>query len=156
MTGNLLETLIGALVLAVAGGFLVYAYNHSDMKPIPGYELTAKFDQVNGLTVGSDVRMSGIRIGSVLGQRLDYENFLAVVRLSIDNEVQLPDDSSAKITSDGLLGGSYLSIEPGGSPDVLMANDEIIFTQGSIDIVSLLGQAIYSFSGPESEAPVEP
>lgn len=144
MGGNPVESLIGAIVIAVAVGFLAFAYNQTGMGSIAGYTLLAKFDRIDGLTIGSDVRMSGIKIGTVIGQNLDAETFEAVVNLTVDKSIRLPDDTAAKITSEGLLGGYYMSIEPGGGEDMLEDGDEIQFTQGSVDLMGLVGQAIFS------------
>lgn len=144
MGGNLVETLIGAAVLAVAGIFVAFGYSTSSITSDGGFRLIAKFNRVDGLTLGSDVRVSGIKVGTVIDQRLDPNTYQAVIELDIHQGVQLPDDSSAKITSEGLLGATYLSLEAGGSEDYLQSGDEIRFTQGSIDLMSLIGQAIYS------------
>ncbi len=144
MGGNLVETLIGAVVLVVAGVFMAIAYTRADIKTVAGYELVAKFEKIDGIGVGSDVTMSGIKIGTVVGQELDTETFLAVVRVSLSDEIQLPEDSAIKVSSAGLLGDNYLAIDPGGADEILAAGDEIRFTQGSVDLVDLLGKAIYS------------
>jgi phospholipid/cholesterol/gamma-HCH transport system substrate-binding protein len=120
MRTNVIEALIGAVVLVVAGVFLTYAYSASD--------------------VG---RVSGIKVGSVTDQTLDENTFQAVVHMSIDPRIKLPEDSSAKVTSDGLLGSNYVLIEPGGSPDLLESGGRIQFTQSSVDLMSLLGQAVF-------------
>lgn len=143
MQNNFVETLIGAIVIAVAGFFVFYAYSTTDTGRVRGYEVAARFDRVDGLAVGSDVRMRGIKIGTVSGMELDPKTYLAVVRISIAKNVSLPDDSSAKITSEGLLGNTYLSIEPGGS-DVMLADGGMIEnTQGSIDLMGLIGKAVF-------------
>ncbi len=147
MANNMVETLVGALVIFVAGAFLFFAYTTADVGDVTGYQVTADFDSVDGLTVGSDVRLSGIKIGTVTSQELDPNTYLAKVSMSIDPKVQLPDDSSIKITSEGLLGGNYLSIEPGGSEDLIADGGKIQFTQGSIDLIGLVGQAIFSAGG---------
>lgn len=153
MGGNLVETLIGAVVLAVATVFLVFAYSTAGVRStVTGYEVTARFDRIDGLATGSDVRLSGIKIGSVTGQSLDTKTYQAVVRLNVDSAVKLPDDSSAKVATEGLLGGSYLSIEPGGSDAMLKAGGEIKFTQGAISLVDLIGQAIFSAAGPSGQS----
>lgn len=151
MRGNVFETVMGAIVLAVAVSFLVFVYSRADYGTVKGYELVAKFDRVDGLAAGSDVLVSGIKVGTVLDQRLDTETFQAVVRISIDPSIQLPEDSSAEIGSDGLLGGKYLLLVPGGSPDLLESGDEIVFTQGSIDIINLVGQAIFGKATEETD-----
>ncbi len=151
MGGNLVETLIGAVVLAVAGIFLAFGYSSSTVGHDGGFILTARFDRVDGLVTGSDVRMSGIKVGTVIGQKLDPATYQAIVRMDIDRKVKLPDDSSAKITTEGLLGGTYLSVEAGGGEELLNSGDEIRFTQGSIDLMSLIGQAIFSATGKTEE-----
>ncbi len=147
MGGNLVETLIGAVVLVVAGVFLLFAYSTADLGTVDGYQLTAKFERIDGISVGDDVRMSGIKVGTVSSQHLDMETFLAVLNLNIDDGVELPDDTSIKVASEGLLGGSYLSIEPGGGEELLKSGDEIKYTQGSVNLMDLIGQAIFSGGG---------
>lgn len=146
MGGNLVETLIGAVVLVVAGAFLAFAYSSSGARNIDGYELIAKFDRVDGLAPGNDVRLSGIKVGTIVEQSLEEDTFFAVLRMEIDPKIHLPEDSSAKITSEGLLGGNYLALEPGGSDEVLGPGDEITITQGSVDLLGLISQAVFSIS----------
>lgn len=143
---NVVEFLVGAIVLAVAGLFLFYAYTTAGVSDVSGYRLNAEFDRVDGLTIGSDVRISGIKVGVVLDEVLDPDNYLARVSFSVDSNVRLPDDSSVKITTSGLFGGSYLSIQPGGSDEILADGDTMSFTQGSIDLIGLLSQAVFSTS----------
>tara|TARA_R110002110_G_scaffold182692_1_gene389101 strand:- start:7184 stop:7651 length:468 start_codon:yes stop_codon:yes gene_type:complete len=147
MQSNLVETLIGTLVVAFAAVFLFYGYSISGMQSSTGYHVKAAFSAVDGLANGSDVRVSGIKVGTVVSQNLDPETFQAVVMLDLAPSVKLPDDSSAKITSEGLLGGSYISLTPGGSEDMLSDGGEIMFTQGSVDLMSLIGQAVFSTEG---------
>ena len=144
MSGNLVETLIGAVVLVVAVVFLLFAYNKADVRAVSGYPLVAKFERADGVNIGSDVMLGGIKIGSVTGEHLDTTNYLAVLELSISNNVKVPDDSAIKIASSGLLGDKYLSIQPGGSEKMLASGQEIRFTQGSVDLTELIGKAIYS------------
>jgi len=151
MCGNLVETLIGAAVLAVAAMFLTFGYTSTTVGGNGGFPVIAKFDRVDGLVVGSDVRMSGIKVGTVIDQQLDPETFKAIVRLDLSADLELPDDSSAKITSEGLLGDTYMSLEAGGSEDMLKPDGEIRFTQGSIDLMSLIGQAVFSATGKSEE-----
>ena len=147
MSGNVVETLIGAVVLVVAGFFLYFSYEKADVGAVQGYSLTAKFDKVDGVKVGSDVMLAGIKVGTVTDESLDTKEYLAVLQLSLATNVKLPDDSAIKIASDGPLGGKYLSIDPGGSEDYLEAGDEIRFTQGAVDLTELIGKAIYSGGG---------
>jgi phospholipid/cholesterol/gamma-HCH transport system substrate-binding protein len=155
MQNNLVETLIGTVVLAVAGVFFFFAYGIVGASGTTGTKLTARFDRVDGISVGSDVRMSGIKIGTVSNLTLDAAPFYtARAELSISKDVKLPDDSSIRITSDGLLGGSYLSIEAGGSEITLADGGEIKETQGSIDLIGLISRAVFS-SGEEEKKPGE-
>lgn len=137
---NLVETLMGAVVLVAAAGFLAFAYKNTELRSIDGYELKARFERVDGLPVGADVRISGIKVGTVVGQDLDGNTYQAVVSMSIDKNVHLPEDSIAKITSSGLLGGNYLALSPGMSDVMLATGQEITETQGSVDFLSLLSK----------------
>jgi len=152
MSGNVVETLIGAVVLLVAGFFLYFSYDKADVGAVEGYSLIAKFDKVDGVKVGSDVMLAGIKVGTVTDESLDTKEYLAVLELSLASNIQLPDDSAIKIASDGLLGGKYLSIDPGGSEDFLEAGDEIRYTQGAVDLTELIGKAIYSTGGGDKKA----
>lgn len=144
MSNNVVETVLGAVVLAVAVMFLVFAYRTADIAPTSGYGLVAKFDRIDGLTVGADVRMSGIKIGTVTGTELEQPSFLALVRINVANAVEVPDDSAIRVLSDGLLGDTYLSVEPGGAENALKAGDSFRFAQGAVNLMDLVGQAIYS------------
>jgi phospholipid/cholesterol/gamma-HCH transport system substrate-binding protein len=141
---NVAEIVAGALVLAVAAVFLFYAITHSGRSLTQGYTLTAKFDRIDGLPQGADVRLSGVKIGSVVDQRIDRETYLAVVTMQIDPSIQLPVDTSAEITSEGLLGGRYIALVPGGSDQMLPAGGVIEATQSAISLEALLGRFIFS------------
>ncbi|MEM8987004.1 MAG: outer membrane lipid asymmetry maintenance protein MlaD [Pseudomonadota bacterium] len=142
MKSSALETWVGALVLFVAAGFLVFAYSRTDIETRrTGYTLNATFGRVDGISVGSDVRLAGLKVGVVSSQSLNGDTYEANVALAIDPSVRVPDDSIAKVTLDGLLGGSHISIEPGGSFEYLEDGDEIAFTQGSVDILGLATRA---------------
>lgn len=145
---------MGAVVLLVAGFFLAFAYTRGDVAAVEGYPITAKFTAIDGLDVGDDVRVSGIRVGSVVAQTLEPELFRAVVTMSIDSAVTLPEDTAALIASDGLLGGKYVSLQPGGLDEVLPPGGEITLTQPSVNLESLLGKFIYnSGAGSDSNEP---
>ncbi|WP_373086424.1 outer membrane lipid asymmetry maintenance protein MlaD [Sneathiella sp.] len=145
MSSNIVETVIGAVVLAFAAIFLVFAYRTADVNTSSGgIVLTAAFDNVDGLSVGGDVRMSGIKVGAITAQRLDPKTFRAIVSINLNEDIQLPEDSSAKITSSSLLGDNYLALSAGGSDDMLKDGDKITYTQGAVNIQDLIGQAIFS------------
>jgi phospholipid/cholesterol/gamma-HCH transport system substrate-binding protein len=141
---NAAEVVVGAAVLLVAAGFLAYAVAHSGRSTTGGYPLTAQFDHIDGLSVGADVRMAGVRVGSVTGARIDPQSYLAVVTLTVQDGLNLPKDSSAEITSDGLLGGKYLSLTPGGDAATLKPGQAITITQSSVSLEQLLGKFIFS------------
>ncbi|WP_439576753.1 outer membrane lipid asymmetry maintenance protein MlaD [Elioraea sp.] len=141
---SIAEILAGALVLAVAAVFLFYAVTHSGRTLTTGYTLTAKFDRIDGLPQGAAVRLSGVKIGSVVGQRIDRETYLAVVTMQIDPGIQLPTDTSAEITSESLLGGRYIALVPGGSDRMLADGSTIEATQSAISLEALLGRFIFS------------
>ena len=146
MKQNLMETAVGALVIAIALGFFIFMYSTTGVgRGSGGYHLTAKFKNVEGINVGSDIRMSGIKIGSVTNQTLDNKTFDAVLTFAIDPTIKLPDDSTAKITSEGLLGGKFIALEPGGSDTILADGGTITYTQGAIDLWSMVSD--YMFSG---------
>ena len=143
MGKTLFETLMGAVVLGVAVLFLVFAYTRSDVATVSGYEVMAKFTSIDGLHIGDDVRISGIKIGSIVAQELDPVMFRAIVRMSIDPAIELPEDTIAAVLSEGLLGGKYLSLDPGGAEDLIEPGGEIKMTQSSINIEGLIGKFIY-------------
>ena len=108
-----METIMGAVVLFVAAFFLYFAYNVSNLQVVKGYEVHAKFLKVGGLNVGSDVRINGIKVGTVISQKLDNETYDADIVMSIGSDVKLPVDSTAVIVGDGLIGDKFIKIEPG-------------------------------------------
>lgn len=143
MKRNVIESVLGGVVLFVAGLFLVFAYLGSDIRPIQGYEVTAKFNAIDGLTVGSDVRIGGVKVGSVVGQTIDTKDFRAVVKLAILSEVSLPSDTLASVTSAGLLGNKYINLEPGGAKEKIAGGAEIKRTKDVISMEELLGKVIF-------------
>jgi phospholipid/cholesterol/gamma-HCH transport system substrate-binding protein len=140
---GILETLMGALVLVVAGAFFFYAYSASEIGKGGGYEVTARFTTVGALKVGSDVRMSGIKIGTVARQELDPTTYLAEVTLSIDDSIVLPVDTSAAIANEGLLGGNFVDLVPGAEDQTLKPGERIELTQDAVDFVQLLGRFMF-------------
>jgi phospholipid/cholesterol/gamma-HCH transport system substrate-binding protein len=153
MQNNTVETLIGAIVVAVAVAFLYFAYASTSTASLSGYDVEAKFQRVDGLNVGTDVRLSGIKVGTVSALTLDPRTYQATVHLNIRNDVKLPDDSSIMVTSTGLLGSSYLSISPGGSEQMIAAGGAIRNTQGSVDLMSLIGRFAGGGGASSSPAP---
>lgn len=144
MRRNVIETVLGAVVLVVAAFFLVFAYTSADLRSVKGYEVIAQFSSISGLQNGSDVRISGVKVGTVLSQKLDSTSYLAVVRMSIDPTVRLPRDTVALIASESLLGGKYMSLEPGGDSEMIPVGGRIDYTQSTPGFEQLLGQVIFS------------
>ncbi|MEE8189422.1 MAG: outer membrane lipid asymmetry maintenance protein MlaD [Kiloniellales bacterium] len=144
MRRNIIETVMGGVVLLVALIFVVTVFQSRGGGGTSGYQVTAEFDDVSGLAPGTEVRMAGVKIGTVAGQRLDPETYFAVVTLNIAESVKLPRDTSARILADGLLGSSFVALEPGGDEEMIPPDGQINFTQGSINVVDLLGRFIFS------------
>lgn len=151
MKQNVLEILMGAFVLILAGSLLIFAYTSSKSSPTKGYAVIAKFDRVDGLVVGSDIKMGGIKIGNISSLTLDPNTYLAVATLLINSSIKLPTDSSAQVTSDGLLGSKFLSIMPGAEDKMLAPGGEIQYTQSSVNLESLIGHMIYGDSKDKKE-----
>jgi phospholipid/cholesterol/gamma-HCH transport system substrate-binding protein len=144
------ETLTGALVLIVALGFLVFAVAHSGRVTGSGYTLHAQFDHVDGLAVGGDVRIAGVKVGTVTSERVDPKTFVADVAMTVRDEIRLPKDTAAEITSESLLGGKYISLSPGGDETELKPGQSISITQGSVNLEELLGKFIFSVTSLNS------
>ncbi|WP_411817663.1 outer membrane lipid asymmetry maintenance protein MlaD [Hyphococcus sp. DH-69] len=139
------ETIVGLAVIAVAAAFMAYAYGASGKAMgRDQYRVDAVFGKVDGVTVGSDVRIAGVKVGSVAGNSLDPRTYEANVELAINDGVMIPEDSIAKVVSDGILGGAHIAIEPGAAEEMLREGDKITITQGSVDLLGLAVQAFTS------------
>lgn len=144
MKNSTVETLIGAAVLIIAAGFFFFAYQSSGKGAASGsYTLSAEFDNAEGVNVGTDVRIAGVKVGSVTGFTLNPENFQANAVMEVDPRVKLTDDATAKVTAEGLLGSKFISLEQGGSETILADGGVISNTQGAVDIWSLISQAMF-------------
>ena len=158
MPGNVIETVMGGVVLVVAALFLFFAYSTSQVRAVQGYQVTAQFERIDGIRDGGDVRIAGVKVGSIMSTALDPKTFLADVRMSIDPAYKLPDDTVAEIVSNGLLGDQYMSLVPGGSEQMIRPGGRIKFTQAPVSLENLIGQMIFSQPGAqkkpeEGEAP---
>lgn len=152
MANNAIETVMGAVVLAVAGGFLYFAYDTSSVKSVDGYAITADFTNITGIGIGSDVRIGGIKIGVVEKLTLDPQSYQAQAHLRIDENVTLPADSSAAVQSSGLLGDKFVAIEPGGDEKNLADGGTITFTQSSVSLEEMIGKFVFSGGGVNGDA----
>lgn len=148
---NILETLMGAVVLGTAGVFLAFAYEGSQMKVADGYTVSGRFSNASGIALGSDVRIGGIKVGVVSDLALDPKDYEAVVSMTIARTAQIPKDSSAAIVSSGLLGDKYIQITPGGEDAMLAAGGKIEFTQSSVNLEELIGKFMFSGGGVDKK-----
>jgi len=140
MTDHTTEVIVGAVVVAAAAGFILYAAQFAGLDGArdDAYVLTASFRSVEGVSVGTDVRLGGVKVGSVTGLELNPQTFRADTTFTIDGELRLPEDSAVAISSEGLLGGNFVEILPGGSPFDLEPGSAIVDTQSSVSLVQLL------------------
>lgn len=152
MKTNVLEVTMGAVILVVFAFCIIFAYSTSQWQPSKGYEVIAKFDRIDGIVRGSDVRLSGVKVGTIKDLHLDPKTYLAVVHLTLEPHVSLPTDSAAEIVSDGLLGGKYLALVPGGEDANIAPGGEIIHTQSAVSLESLIGKFIFNAQEKKEEA----
>ena len=151
MKRNVIETVLGAVVLMVAVVFLVFSYNTANVSAVDGYEITADFSGIGGLAPGDDVQISGVKVGTVTEVELDAATYLARVHMSIASDVELPDDTAALISSESLLGGRYLSLEPGASDELIEPGGKVFITQAPQNLEQLLGKFIFSMQDSGDE-----
>ena len=140
MKVNFLEVFLGLIVIFVSVCFVLLLYIKVDFLSVNDdqFFLSARFDNINGIVAGSSVKMAGVDIGVVKQVKIDLNSYEAVIKMSFKEKINLPDDSEASVQADGLLGGSHISIIPGGSDVLFMNNDEIIYTQGSTSLINLM------------------
>jgi phospholipid/cholesterol/gamma-HCH transport system substrate-binding protein len=153
---NIAETIIGAIVVAVAVLFLAFAYYRTGSGSLSGYEINAKLPKVDGLAIGTDVRLSGIKIGYVTDLTLDPKTYLVTVHMHVRDDIKLPVDSSVLVTQAGFLGGQYLSITPGGDDKMMVAGAFFENAQGSIDVMNLVGRFATGGSTSNQPPPIKP
>ena len=147
MRRNAIETVMGAVVLLVAGVFVFFAYDMAQVKAVEGYEVTALFYKIGGLNEGSDVRISGIKVGTVIDHELDSESYDARVRMTITREIKLPVDTVASIASEGLLGGKYVRLEPGTDKSYIKDGGTITKTKDFRSLEDQVGEIIFLATG---------
>ncbi len=144
---SLTETLAGAVVLVVAVGFLSYAVVNTGRASVGGYVLHARFDRIDGVNVGADVRIAGVKVGSITSAVVDPKTFQADVAFTVQDAMHLPTDTSAEITTDGLLGGKYIALVPGGEDKIIPPGGQVQITQSSISLEQLVGKYIFGSTG---------
>lgn len=143
MKRGIAETLLGALVLVAAAAFMVFAVRVAEIQTDGGYELTARFLKVGGLERGSDVRISGVKVGTVVDRRLDPTTFEAIVRFTVREDIRLPSDTQAGVTSTGLLGGKYIRLFPGRESDTLEAGAQLVQTRDFQSLEDTVSEIIF-------------
>lgn len=151
MTRRVPELFAGFVVIVVAVLFLVYALRGAGEISSGGYVLRAQFGSIGGLNVGANVKIGGVVIGHVASEALNPITYAAEITMSVDNQIKIPVDSSAAITSDGLLGGPFVSISPGGSEQMMKSGGSFQVTQSAINIEDLLGKFIFSMGGSHNQ-----
>jgi len=150
-TNNYFEIIVGTFVLLCAALFFFNSFQSAKVSNVSGYHLIAKFENATGISSGSDVKISGVKIGVVESQSLDAKDFRAIVKIKVNQDIKLASDSSAKIASEGLLGSKFLSISPGSDEENLKDGDEISFTQSSVNFEDLLGKFIFNSQDKKTE-----
>ena len=150
MQRNMLETVMGAIVLLTAVAFVSLAYEAANIRGTDGYELEAEFGATGGLSVGDDVRISGIKVGRISRQELDPVTYAARIVMSLDERIRIPADSSARITVASLLGGNYLELIPGADEDMMQPGEVIYDTRDAVSLTDLLGKAVFSAANDPS------
>lgn len=156
MQNNFVETIIGAAVIGVAAIFLTFAYSFTDSGPAgDSYRLFARISNATGIGPGTDVRIAGIKVGSVVKQELDPETYEAVIHFTVNKKFPLTEDTFFKVTSEGLLGSNFVSLAPGGNIEEMLADgDQIDNATGAVDLIALISQAVFgSGSSSSSGAP---
>jgi phospholipid/cholesterol/gamma-HCH transport system substrate-binding protein len=143
-TRSIGEVAAGAVVLLVAAGFLAYAVANNGRSGLGGMTLHAEFDNVGGISTGSDVRMAGLKIGSVTALDIDPKTYQARATFTVQSNIKLSTDSSAEIATGGFLGGNFLSLAPGGAPTMLGDGGVITVTQSAVNLEDLLGKFIFN------------
>ena len=149
MKNNLFEIIIGTFVLCCTIYFFFFSFSKSGISTSQTYQISANFDNIDGVSTGSDVKVSGVKIGTVATEVIDPETYHAILTFNINNNIKIPIDSSAKILSSGLLGGKYVAIEIGAEEEVLKDGSKIQFTQSGINFEELLGKFIFGSSQKE-------
>ena len=150
MQRNMLETVMGAIVLLTAVAFVSLAYEAANIRGTDGYELEAEFSATGGLSVGDDVRISGIKVGRISRQELDPVTYAARIVMSLNERIRIPADSSARITAASLLGGNYLELIPGADEDMMQPGEVIYDTRDPVSLTDLLGKAVFSAANDPS------
>ncbi len=148
MKRSILETILGGVVIVVAVGFMIFALQATDVGAVNGYTLKARFLNVGGMEVGSDVRISGVKVGTVTDRQLDAESFEAVILFTVSAGLRIPTDTLAVVTSEGLLGNKYLRLIPGTAKDFVGDGNEITQTRDYRSLEDTVSEIIFLATDP--------
>lgn len=151
MKNSLVETILGGVVIIVAIIFLAFSYKTANISNVNGYNVVADFSSIGGLQVGDDVQISGVKVGIVSKIELQSDTYLARVHMNIDSKYELPEDTAALISSKSIMGGLYLTLEPGAEEEMLEDGGRIEFTQAPQNLEQLLGQFIFNMQDKTKE-----
>jgi phospholipid/cholesterol/gamma-HCH transport system substrate-binding protein len=141
---NAIEVAAGAVVLLIAAGFLTFVASNTGRTSLSGMPVSALFDNVGAISSGADVRISGVKVGSVTGVAIDPQSYRARIGMTVQRDIKLPADSSATISSSGLLGGAFITLQPGGDEKMLQDGGQITITQSATNLEDLLGKFIFN------------
>ena len=144
MKHNFVETIMGSVVVVIAAFFLTYAYKSSGQQTGDVFVYKAQFERIDGLVLGADVKISGVKVGVIKHLSVDPKTFLATVEFSVDETIKLPKDTSAEVIGDGLLGSKFLALVPGGDDEVIASGGFVTHTQSAVSLESMIGQLIFS------------
>jgi phospholipid/cholesterol/gamma-HCH transport system substrate-binding protein len=144
MKRNIIETVLGAFVLLVAGVFLIYSSTATKAGAVSGYEVIVRFNEIGGLKKGNDVRIGGVKIGSIKSIELDSATYQARITMSIEDNVKIPTDTAARVSSESLMGGAYIALDVGADEDNIRPGGSVKFAQDAQNLEQLLGKFIFS------------
>jgi phospholipid/cholesterol/gamma-HCH transport system substrate-binding protein len=134
--------LLGMMVVAATVIFFFFSYQSGPEGTASGYMLSGRFNATDGIAVGSDVVLTGIKVGQVTAREYDSKKQNVLVEMTFRDDIKIPGESTVSIVSDGLLGAKYLKVEPGGSENNMNSGDEFEFVQDSIPLVELLEKIV--------------
>lgn len=143
MRKNVIETVMGAVVLIVAIAFVFTAFQSTRAGMVDGYRVTMELADASGVVRGTDVRMAGVKVGSVVDQVLDSDTYFATIVMEIDDRIRLPSDSKVRVLPDGLLGGYYVQISPGSAKEVIANGGKVVDAEGPVNVVDLISKTIF-------------
>lgn len=155
---RIIETLVGIAVISIFIICLVIIYRSANPRMDTSrnyYNLRAIFDHADGINLGSEVMISGVKVGSVSAMELDENNYTAIATLTLANKIKVPVDSSAEIVSFSLLGDKYINIVIGSEGEFLKRDEAFEFTQSAISIEQLLSKMLFGLdagAGNKDEA----